>query len=56
MTTYRVVGPAAFRGHQAGEKFDAELDPEQEKRALARGSIKVVNRKPKDQEKEENDA
>ena len=55
MTTYRVVGPAAFRGHQAGEKFDADLDPAQEQRALERGSIKVVKRNPKDQEKEEND-
>jgi hypothetical protein len=56
VTTYRVVGPAAFRGHKPGEKFDAELDPAQEQRALERGSIKVVNRKTKDQEKEENDA
>ena len=55
MTTYKVVGPAAFRGHQAGEKFDAELDPAQEARALERGSIKVVKRNPKDQEKEESD-
>ncbi len=52
MTTYKVVGPAAFRGHQAGETFEAELDPAQEQRALERGSIKVVKRKPKDQEEE----
>jgi len=56
VTTYRVAGPAAFMGHKTGEKFDADLDPEQEKRALARGSIKIVNRKPKDEKEESDDA
>jgi hypothetical protein len=56
VTLYRVAGPAAYMGHKTGEKFEAELDPEQEKRALERGSIKVVKRKPKDEKEEDDDA
>jgi hypothetical protein len=39
--TYQ-VGPIPYRGHKPGERFTAELDPDAERRALARGSIKLV--------------
>jgi len=42
--TYRVTGPTAFRDHAPGEEFTAALDPDQEARALARGSLKVVTK------------
>ena len=44
MTTYKVTGPTAFKGHQTGETFEAELDPEQERRAKNRGQIRVIRR------------
>jgi hypothetical protein len=56
MTVYKVTGPTAFRGHEPGEEFEDELSPEQEKRAKARGSIRVVKRADKDDKKEEEDA
>jgi hypothetical protein len=43
-TTYKVTGPTSFQGHQPGEEFDANLDPELERRAKQRGSIRVVQR------------
>jgi hypothetical protein len=56
MTVYKVTG-AAFRGHQPGEEFEADLDPDQERRAKARGQIKVVKRgDTKTDEKEEEEA
>jgi len=39
MTKYKVTGETAFLEHQPGEEFEAELTPEQERRALERGSI-----------------
>jgi hypothetical protein len=42
MTKYRVSGPTAYLDHQPGEEFDADLDEEQEDRALERGSIEIV--------------
>ena len=39
-TSYVVSGSTPFMGHAPGEKFDAELGADQERRALARGSIK----------------
>jgi hypothetical protein len=53
MTVYKVTGPVAFAGHQPGEEFEADLDPAQEARAKARGSIRVVRRgdvKPHEEE------
>ena len=52
MTTYKVTGSTTFAGHPPGEEFDAELDPDQERRAKERGSIRVVKRdtKPKEEE------
>ena len=43
-TTYKVTGSTAFQGHAPGEEFDAELDPDLERRAKDRGSIRVVKR------------
>ena len=55
-TTYKVTAKTGFRGHAEGEEFQADLTPEQEERAKARGSIRVVSR-PKTEPKEEgNDA
>lgn len=36
---YRVSGRRAFRGHEQGEEFVAELEPAHERRAIYRGSI-----------------
>jgi hypothetical protein len=41
-TTYKVTGTTAYMGHQPGETFEAELDPDAEQRALERGSIQVA--------------
>lgn len=62
MTTYRVTSATGFLGHKEGDEFDAELTPEQERRAKHRGAIRVVRRgddndKTKSKEKEgESDA
>lgn len=51
MTVYRVTGATPFRGVKPGETFEAELDPEQEARAVARGQIrKLRTPKPKEEE------
>ncbi len=42
MTTYKVTAETGFDGHQLGDEFDADLDPELEERALERGSIQIV--------------
>ena len=55
MTTYKVTGAVPFQGHQPGEEFETELDPELERRAKERGSIRVVKR-TKTTEEEEQDA
>lgn len=52
--TYEVSGPTSFLGHAPGETFTASLDPDLERRALGRGSIRVVT-KPKPGEKETTD-
>ena len=43
-TTYKVMAATGFRGHKLDEEFEAELTPEEEKRAKDRGSIRVVKR------------
>jgi hypothetical protein len=44
MKAYRVVkGTRRFQGHAPGEQFEADLDPEQERRAVARGQIEVLD-------------
>ncbi len=49
-TTYQVVAATGYRGHKAGEEFSADLTEAQEKRAIARGSIRPVPKKPKTEE------
>ncbi len=39
---YLVTGRRQYRWHKPGETFEALLDPEAEKRAIARGSIRVL--------------
>jgi hypothetical protein len=41
---YEVVGPRAYREHQPGERFEARLDRAAEARAVARGSIRLLER------------
>lgn len=41
---YEVLGQHAVLGHEPGEKFTAALDPEQEERMLARGSLRPVEK------------
>jgi len=55
-TTYKVVGLTAYLGHQPGEEFEADLDPEQERRAKERGSIRVVKRETKPKKEDVDDA
>ena len=50
-TTYKVTAATGFRGHKAGEEFEAELDQDVERRANERGSISVVKRADKSQER-----
>ena len=42
MTTYRVTAETGFDGHQMGDEFDADLDPDLEDRAIERGSVEIV--------------
>lgn len=53
MTLYKVTGPVAYAGHPPGEEFEDDLDEAAERRAVARGSIRVVRRKPKESDIEE---
>jgi hypothetical protein len=57
-TTYKVTGTTAYRGHQPGEEFTAELQEDEERRALERGSITVAKGRSsrKQNKKEESDA
>jgi hypothetical protein len=55
-TTYKVVGTTYFRGYAPGEEFDAELDPDVERRAKERGSIRVVKRQDTKPTKKEEEA
>jgi hypothetical protein len=41
-TTYEVIGATPYDGHQPGETFDADLDEDQEDRAIERGAIRIV--------------
>lgn len=44
MTRYKVTSSTAYAGHAPGEEFEAELTEDEERRAKARGSIRVVKR------------
>lgn len=52
-TLYKVMSLTGFRGHKQGEEFEADLTPDEERRAKARGSIRVVKRDPHKEEKED---
>ena len=55
MTSYRVTGATPFHGHLPGEEFTADLDEAQERRAVERGSIEKVGKKPAKPKTEEED-
>lgn len=42
---YQVTGTHPFLGHPPGSTFEAELPPDQEARAVTRGSIRRVRPK-----------
>lgn len=44
VTRYKVTSSTAYAGHAPGEEFEAELTEDEERRAKARGSIRVVKR------------
>jgi hypothetical protein len=52
MTVYKVTAATGYKGHKEGEQFEADLTPDQERRAKERGSIRVVRRDDKHDEKE----
>jgi hypothetical protein len=56
VTKYVVTAATGFGKHKQGDEFEADLDPGLEQRAIARGSIKPVNTKPKAKKKEGSDA
>ncbi len=39
---YRVIGKRKYRWHEPGTTFEARLDPDAERRAIERGSIRVL--------------
>lgn len=41
---YEVLGGFDFRGHPQGAVFTARLDPNQERRAIERGAIRLLER------------
>lgn len=41
---YLVCSNRNYRGHQAGATFQACLDPNAERRAIARGDIRLIER------------
>ena len=42
MSRYQVTSTVGYRGYQAGETFEAYLEPAAERRALTRGNIRIV--------------
>jgi hypothetical protein len=44
MGRYEVTGRRAFKGFEPGSVFDADLDVNMERRAVARGSIRLLER------------
>ena len=45
---YEVIGPRAYRENPPGTRFEARLDRAAEARAVARGSIRLIERVPDD--------
>jgi hypothetical protein len=50
MKRYRVTGSTAYAGHEPGAEFEADLDPDAERRAIARGSLKLLRTKKPEEE------
>lgn len=46
MTVYLVTGRVAHRGHKPGETFEADLTADEERRAVERGALTVIDRRP----------
>lgn len=42
MTRYLVTGRRQYRWHKPGTVFEATLDPDAERRAIERGSIRIL--------------
>lgn len=43
VTLYEVIGSTPYRGHPPGTRFTARLEPAPERRAVARGNIRVID-------------
>ena len=56
MTVYRVTGSLPYLGHKPGEVFEADLEPNQERRALERGAIAKSKAKPTTEKEQDDDA
>lgn len=54
MSKYRVTAATGYADHAEGEEVELDLTPEQEERAIERGSLTPVN-KTKAKEKEAGD-
>lgn len=54
-TTYKVTGTRPFDGHAPGETFNDDIDTARERRAVARGAIRVVKRDSDNAKTEERD-
>ncbi len=53
MTKTKYKALLRFQGHDPGDEFEAELDPDLERRAKARGQIKPVTATKKETTKDE---
>ena len=51
-TTYQVMAATGYAGHKEGETFEADLSPDEERRALDRGSIRKKTTKKTKEEKD----
>jgi hypothetical protein len=56
MTTYKVTGETPYRDHEPGEEFDDDLTPDEEERALERGSVEIVKGKAKTEKEDQTGA
>ena len=52
-TLYKVMALTGYRGHKQGDEFEADLTPDEERRAKQRGSIRVVRRDTNEHEQKE---
>lgn len=46
MSLYMVTGTSPYRGHPPDTTFHASLDPDAERRAIARGAIELLDATP----------